>query len=376
MIVSESRTALGQSDVFGVAPFDVDQDGGRDVGLAFLPPHVEISSLPLRQIRELIDTISHESGHTFGLSHSLQSDSQFRQLVSTAQQNPGLDSRFSFEALPSEDLGVYSEANQLGFNVGFNPAQPNDQLTNQTLPNDTIGIVARPDLFVGTSQTIDFFGDRDAFRFVVPSTGSFTVRMIGDPGTGIDPVISLFSENGEALGSSGPGGAFVFDAFAGTQLYVVAGTSFDGFTGVPDNGAVGGYSLEMGPSAFANDTVFEAELTGGDPTFNVGPDNPGGFGGDDVPGIGGGTDLATLQVINQLVIENLQRVFAQPIPPGSGILAASITGISDVNGDGFADVSAVVVLQGARGRLMVFRLVFDGISPGGDLIGQPQVSIM
>jgi len=34
------------------------------------------------------------------------------------------------------------------------------------------------------------------------------------------------------------------------------------------------------------------------------------------------------------------------------------------------------VLRGARGHVMVFRLQFDGTSPGGALLGPPQVSVM
>lgn len=76
--------------------------------------------------------------------------------------------------------------------------------------------------------------------------------------------------------------------------------------------------------------------------------------------------------LNQLVIANLQAVFAQPLPPQ--IALAVITRIADVNGDGFADVTAFigirVIIRGRR-AIQLFSLTFDGVSPSGGLIGTP-----
>jgi hypothetical protein len=75
-------------------------------------------------------------------------------------------------------------------------------------------------------------------------------------------------------------------------------------------------------------------------------------------------------IINQLVIANLQAIFAQPIPPGSGIVSARITGLSDANGDGFDDVNAAITLRISPTRVRVFTLTFDGLSPSAAIIGQ------
>lgn len=79
--------------------------------------------------------------------------------------------------------------------------------------------------------------------------------------------------------------------------------------------------------------------------------------------------------LNQQVIANLQAVFAQPLPPQ--IALAVIVQIADVNGDGFNDVIALVGLRirlpGGRTGIQLFRLVFDGLSTTGALIGVPQI---
>jgi len=121
MVVAESGTSVGVGDIFGIAAnVDVPAFTGQplqsqqDTAFAFLPPHVDSSFEPFAysQIRELIDTISREAGHTFGLSHTGEQDSEGRQLVTNVGQNQNLDSRFSPEVLdhnPPETGIEYSE---------------------------------------------------------------------------------------------------------------------------------------------------------------------------------------------------------------------------------------------------------------------------
>jgi hypothetical protein len=80
------------------------------------------------------------------------------------------------------------------------------------------------------------------------------------------------------------------------------------------------------------------------------------------------------RTLNQLVVANLMRVFSTPFAPSSGILSAGVNGLTDVNGDGYIDVAAMLVLRAGRGQVVVVRLVFDGLSAGGALIGQPSIS--
>jgi hypothetical protein len=81
------------------------------------------------------------------------------------------------------------------------------------------------------------------------------------------------------------------------------------------------------------------------------------------------------RVINQLVLANLQAIFAQPLPPQ--IAVAQIIQVADANGDGFNDATAIVGLRVPlrRGRMgiMFFQLTFDGVSPSGGLVGAPVV---
>jgi hypothetical protein len=84
------------------------------------------------------------------------------------------------------------------------------------------------------------------------------------------------------------------------------------------------------------------------------------------------SQLAQDALINALVIANFKAVFAQPLPPG--IALAMITAIQDVNGDGFADITAVIGLNtkvNGRNRTQIFTVTFDGLS--GDAIDGPKM---
>src|SRR5262249_48205264 len=75
MVVGED----GGGGLFGIASSVDLIQSNRDVALAFEPAHIGLfPDTAYRSIRELIDTISHEAGHTFGLSHSTSADPQRR----------------------------------------------------------------------------------------------------------------------------------------------------------------------------------------------------------------------------------------------------------------------------------------------------------
>ena len=111
---------------------------------------------------------------------------------------------------------------------------------------------------------------------------------------------------------------------------------------------------------------------GGPIAFPVEPDFP--IGGPVALPVEPGSCPASNQLMNQPVLTNLQRVFAQPLPPQ--IALAQIVQVTDTNGDHAADVTALIGMPvRVRGRMAIqlFSLTFDGLSPGGALVGQPQV---
>jgi len=264
MITGDSSTALGFNDsFFGIAAnVDVPAFTGvslqsqRDTAFAFQPPHVESSFEPFAysQIRELIDTISHEAGHTFGLSHANQQDSEARQLVTTAEQNQNLDSRFSLESLnhSGPETGIeYSETERLNEAVGAAPILPGDTQSSQTLPNEpNTSFLGSVGDFIAEVGAVDFLGDRDAFRFVAQNTGQYTIRQQATEGSLLNPVVTLWDAEGDFLTvGSGDVSTITFDALEGTTYYAVAGSDVDRLgSGVVPIGATGTYTLEIDSS--------------------------------------------------------------------------------------------------------------------------------
>lgn len=294
MIVGDAASAVGLDGIYGIAA-SVDiasQTGGlqaqRDTGFAFLPTHVTGSLEPVAysQIRELIDTVSHEVGHTFGLSHSNQADSERRQIVTTAGQNQNLDSRFSSTSLNhgAPETGVfYSEVDRLIEAIGAAAVLPGDTQSGQTLPNDPatqLAGTALTDGFLSVSGAVNFLGDRDAFRFQTSAAGRYTIRQTADATSNLVPVVTLWDAEGDFIGVS-TGGALSFDAIAGATYYAVAGSESDRQgSGVFPVEQIGAYVLDLGNStpialddlvtATVNETV-SASVLANDSDFEGSP---------------------------------------------------------------------------------------------------------
>ncbi len=332
----------GSDDLYGVAPGENAGPGQGVVAYVFEPTVLTLGTTTTRHIRELIDTASHEAGHTFGLDHATQRDSQDRQIVAEIssgdegeeeeeeegmneneaqeeaedmqgegggneqvagnmdqaeeaaeaanaemagsevgpngpQSNNGdLDSRFSPQVLPNtSNMGPYSELafllNKLGPSTVFTSATfPH---TSQTLPNippgpnglptvDATATLLTPSApnFFSANGRVDFFGDRTAFQFVVPMTGSFTITERAAPNSTLDPVLTLWDTNGDfvQLGTTGASGGvstLTFNATAGQRFFAVAGSGYDQFTsdmllqqGSLPQGKIGAFTLTIQPT--------------------------------------------------------------------------------------------------------------------------------
>ena len=261
MTVGDGGGAVGQGGIFGIAAnVDVPQFTGdplqsrRDVGFAFRPAHVDVGPNNFNEIRELIDTISHEAGHTFGLSHTPEADSESRQLVTTGPQNRNLDSRFSPEVLnlTAPETGMaYAETERLTAAVGAAPTASEDDNSGQTLPLEPrttfVGTLSPTDPLTA-SGSIDFAGDRDAFRFLTTAAGDYTVTQTTTD-MALTPVLTLWDSGGEfvALGAATPtggGSSITFTAAANESYYAIAGSEADRVgSGVLPTAQTGDYTL-------------------------------------------------------------------------------------------------------------------------------------
>jgi hypothetical protein len=88
----------------------------------------------------------------------------------------------------------------------------------------------------------------------------------------------------------------------------------------------------------------------------------------------GSMTISQTAIVNQLVIANFQQLFAQQVMPP--VAFALIVSLADVNGDGFADVTALIGLKvgsGKNAKTEIFKVVFDGTSTTGATIGSPQI---
>ena len=256
MIVGDSNPAL-----FGIASSVDLSQSNRDTALVFGPTHEGLfPDTTYRSIREIIDTCSHEAGHTLGLSHTSEADAEGRQIVTIAPQNTDLDSRFSSQPLDHagpETGVVYVERDRLFQNVGTAPAgttlSSQEAFTGETLPAEAHNtFVPGPATLVTLNGQIDFGGDRDAFQITVGASGTYQVReRAAVTGAGIAPVIFIYNQNGDIVaqgdvGSAGGTSIVTFVGSAGQTFYIVTGTTMDvqpsGTVGIP---TIGGYVVDI-----------------------------------------------------------------------------------------------------------------------------------
>lgn len=261
MVVGESATAVGLPNILGIAAnVDVPQFTGgtlqsrRDLAFTFLPAHIGVGPNTYNEIREIIDTTSHEAGHTLGLSHSNERDSESRQIVTTAGQNRNLDSRFSSEVInhTGPETGIaYAETDRLNQAVGAATTLPGDTQSSQTLPLDPttpfVGVIDLTDE-VTTGGSVNFIGDRDAFRFETGAAGQYTVEQSAAAGSALTPVLTLWDAAGDFLAlGTGTDSSITFTAAANATYYAIAGSDGDRLTsGTEPVGTTGGYTLTFG----------------------------------------------------------------------------------------------------------------------------------
>jgi hypothetical protein len=263
-----------------------------DTAVIFAPtsavPPLGLPATGNRQMRELIDTISHEGGHTFGLSHDFVQDPEQRQMTaSVAGANNGanntfLDSRFSPFVLihgPPESGALYSEIQRLdttGY-LGPSPTTPYgaqfpDFQSSQNLPpppepgNPDVptAFAVQTTLAAGNTATVTgtlvYVGDRIAYEFQVPFTSApnvpILVRMSPTPGSTLTPALTLWDSGGNFLANGTRQGT---DSFAflrvnpGETFFVDAGSLVEqqetaGGVPLPVSGAaVGGFRITVAP---------------------------------------------------------------------------------------------------------------------------------
>ena len=410
----------GGGGLFGIAPSVDLTMQNREVALAFGPAHEGLTpDTTARSIRELIDTISHEAGHTFGLSHTIEADAERRQIVTVAPQNTNLDSRFSSQPLnhSSPEPGVvYAERDRLQQNLGLAPPGTTlismEAATGQALIQDTtLTGVSDPDTLTSLTGAIDFGGDRDAFRIQFGTAGTYTIVLRANA-SNIAPVVTLWTINGDfiSLGSTGSAGGFsliTFDAAAGQTIFVIAGTAFDqlgsGEIGTP---TIGAYLVDIGPFVPPppppppiSGTMVVGTDYNGLPQVRVFDLNTGvvvreflaynvrfrggvrvayadvnGDGTPDIitaPGRGGGPHI---RVFNgrtfQQLLSPIGNFMAYDVNFTGGVYVAA----GDVNGDGFADVITgagagggphVRVFSGLTGAVLGEFMAYDPAFAGG-----------
>jgi hypothetical protein len=278
IVTDSSPTLIGNTTgtLLGNSPTPIDANQTRsDVVLAFIPTRLDLLTTSER-IRSTIDTISHETGHTFGLRHPAAVDPATntntslsnREIMGTGANNTlsstNLDSEFTSDLLLRDDKTTYDDISRLNTNLGT-PSAPfqNDLVSNQTLPEDADRVPQFEFVpvagFLSQNGTIDFSGDRDAFRFQVSASGQYTIR---ENSSAVTPVVSLWDGNGDFISVSN-GGKITFDALIGRDYFAVVGSTADQattfteanpmtgvintFRGNLPNGQIGNYALEVGP---------------------------------------------------------------------------------------------------------------------------------
>ncbi|MBX7104371.1 MAG: VCBS repeat-containing protein [Gemmataceae bacterium] len=282
MVIDNFDSDVGVSGALGITAVS-GNPSARNVGLVFEKNHEDSFFSTTRRMRETIDTTSHEAGHAFRLSHSVQSDPEERQLVTVAFQNGDLDSRFSSTALPTDNGDFYAERNRLFSNVGAAKVGKNlgsnELFTNQTLPFDTpvisldtqdVGLFTTTIPYGSTTVplSIEYAGDRDSFQVFLESGKTYAIRERA-AGSSIDPILSIWNSEGDwiATGSQGAVGGVSLLNFTPTLsgfFFIVAGTGFDrGLSQSTKTASRGTYHLEITPTWLEVNTVSQAVIVSG-----------------------------------------------------------------------------------------------------------------
>jgi len=294
-----SETGLGGgTGTIGLAPLDLFNDDA-DAAVTFVGSIAEFSGFDVANaIADTVATISHEFGHSLGQSHVATNDSEAREMMAEASSANGIDQRFTPEPLDHLDPEpgvIYSERERLQRNVGLIASGKTigtlERLTGQTLFLDTptigldgqgIGVFRGPVAYtnpvtkVTTPEplTINFAGDRDAFRITLQAGVSYNIRQRA-AGSSIDPIFSIWDANSRFLatgtqGAAGGVSVLTFTPSKSGQYYIVAGTGYDraasGGVGTP---SIGGYHLEITPTWFEINSVTNTVVLPGTGAGNV-----------------------------------------------------------------------------------------------------------
>jgi hypothetical protein len=281
-------------NTLGVAPLDLDQSSAN-VGLYFGATMEAFDSTDdtTTLIRDAIQTISHEAGHSFGQSHDDAQDSQQRQIMFATNPNNNFDTRFSHDKIAHSDESglVYAEYDRNTQNLGLAKVGTTlrsafDELTSQTLVASTpkisldfsgIGVFSGSINIGGVDEPmqIDYGGDRDPYRIDLNSGQTYAIRERAAAGSKIDPIFTILDANGEFVAKSsqgGIGGAALlnFTPSKTATYYLVAGTSYDQATsGVLGARSLGAYNLEITPSWYELDTTNKVVRLTGDAGGNI-----------------------------------------------------------------------------------------------------------
>ncbi len=227
-----------------------------DTAFVFEPASVaQDPNRPSVILRELIDTVSHEAGHTFGLSHSTANDAENRAIVALANVQPSneLDSRFSSAVLAHDDpefsRPAYSEAGRLFAYLGARGGAVAVDHTGETLTHREITEVNGQEVDVAADATaieltlgagdsveregtIQFPGDRVAYEFTATVAGVYRVSEHAAAGSALDPVATVWDATGNFVavgnvGALGGSSTLVFNGVAGQRYFVTAGSGYD-----------------------------------------------------------------------------------------------------------------------------------------------------
>jgi hypothetical protein len=321
-------TVVGSTLRGGTGPATVSSiyhGGGNarlDTTVVFAPtaavPPAGLPATENRQLRELIDTISHEAGHTWSISHDFENDPEQRQLTASIPQdnnganNTFLDSRFSPYVLvhgPLDSGARYAELARLyspGY-IGASPTTPYgvqfpDFQSSQNLPpppepgNPNVPSAYSVQVALGANNSatvtgnLVYVGDRIAYEFTVPAgigqNVPLLIRMSPLAGSTLAPGLTLWDSGGNWVANgiqSGTDSLAFIRVNSQDTFFVDAGSLTDlnetsGFGPLPASNTLGGFRITIGvgflppspqPQPFNSPLVVVGADAGQEPTVRV-----------------------------------------------------------------------------------------------------------